>query len=438
MKICIIGKSNVGKSTLFNFIIKKKKSIIENNINTTRNRNYGFFKLKKKIYIIIDTGGFNEYKKKEIINNNIIKQIKLGIKEAELILFVVDVINGITNLDKKLSLIVRKYNKNTILLVNKIDIKKYDYNYYEYYKLGYNNVFPISCTNNIGFKKLYKYIHNYFIYKKNNIKKYKNNIKVSILGKPNTGKSTFINKFFNNKNKSIISNIKGTTIDTLYFFYKNKNYNNIMFIDTPGIVKNYKYCKNNNKLLLNTINIIKESDICILIIDITNGVTKNDIFIYKNIEKYKKGLIVIFNKIDLLKNNKVDIRKIKNYYKIFDNNFPYYYLSIKNLFNNKIKNNIKNKIKIIYNNKYKKIKTSYLNKKIINYINKKKIYINKKIFKIKFCYQLKNKNFPSFIINSNFKKNINDNIKKYLKKIIIKKLNLYGIYIDIYIKSNNK
>ncbi|WOX79186.1 ribosome biogenesis GTPase Der [Candidatus Shikimatogenerans bostrichidophilus] len=434
LKICIVGKSNVGKSTLFNLLIKKKKSIINKNENTTKNRNYGILKIKKKIYYIIDTGGYYEEYKNNVLKKKVIEQILYGIKESLLILYVIDVINGITYLDKKLSLIIRKYNKPTFLLINKIDIKKYNSKnkYYEYYKLGFYKIFTISCTHNIGIKKLYKNIYNFFIKEKNNINKYNNNFKISVVGKPNTGKSTFINNYLKDYNKSIVSNIEGTTIDTLFFYLKN-NKKNFIIIDTPGIIKKFKFSKKiQNEYLLNTINIIKESDICILMID--SKITKNDIYIYNKILLYKKGLIILFNKIDLFNNKekKEIILSIKN---LIKNNFPYLLISNKNKLNENIINKINNIINMIYKNRNKKISTSLLNNKLLLKINKK-IKINNKILKIKFCYQLKNKKFPSFVLISNLEKNINLNYKKYIENIIIKLFDFYGVPIEISFKKN--
>ncbi|WGH27195.1 MAG: ribosome biogenesis GTPase Der [Candidatus Shikimatogenerans bostrichidophilus] len=433
--ITIVGKTNVGKSTLFNFLIKKKKSTIKNSFNTTKNKNYGILNLKEKKYLLIDTGGFiNE--NNNILYSKIKNQILISIKESHLILLVIDVIYGITNEDKELINIIKKYNKKVFLLINKIDINNNNNiiynNYYNYYKLGIKKIYPISTTHNIGFKKLYKDINNTFNINNIQIQYINKKIKLSILGVPNTGKSTFINKFFNDNNKSIISKKSGTTIDTLYFYYY-KNNNNLVLIDTPGIRKKFKFKKKKN-FLLNTIKVIKESDICILIIDINNYITNNDYYIYKKILKYKKGLILIFNKCDLLKKNellnfKKKINNINEFY-----NYPKLFLSLKYNFNKIIFNKINKLIKYIYYNKNKKIKTSFLNKKI--YFLFKKIN-NKKKFKIKFCYQLKDKLFPSFLFIVNKIKKIKNNNIKYIEKEIINEFNFYGTSIEILFKKNN-
>ncbi|WGH26170.1 MAG: 50S ribosome-binding GTPase [Candidatus Shikimatogenerans bostrichidophilus] len=170
--ISIVGKTNVGKSTLFNFLIRKRKSIVNSKKNITKNRNYGFFYIKEKKFLLIDTGGFF-FKKKNKIKNKIINNIFISIKESKLILFVVDIKYGLFNEDIKLSKILKKEKKNVFLIINKIDIKNTLFNYYDFYKLGFKKNYLISITHNIGFKKLYKDIYKFFKKKKKDKKKKK-------------------------------------------------------------------------------------------------------------------------------------------------------------------------------------------------------------------------------------------------------------------------
>ncbi|WGH25812.1 MAG: ribosome biogenesis GTPase Der [Candidatus Shikimatogenerans bostrichidophilus] len=441
--ISIIGKTNVGKSKLFNCIIRKQRSIVNNEENTTRNRNYGYFLIKNNKYTIIDTGGYIGYikKKKDIILYNILKQIKLSIKESYLILFVIDIIKGFTYLDKELYLIIKKYNKKFFLVINKIDIKTNKYNYLNYLnlKLDFENFFLISSTHNRGINKLLNKIEIFFLKENKKIENESININIPILGIPNSGKSTFINSLFIDKNKSIVTKKSGTTIDTLYFKYiykKKKEIYNLFFIDTPGIKKKFKFKKKYYfNFLLKIKKIIKESDICILIIDINKGITNNDLYIYKYIIKYYKGIIIFFNKCDLLKNNKSLIKK--KYYNFFNSYIPKFFISCKKGFIKKNINNIKNLIYKIYKNRNFNILTNILNKKLLFKINNKKFIIKHKLFKIKFCYQKKNKLFPSFIFISNLEKNININYKKYIENLIRKSIyNYYGVPIELIFSKN--
>ncbi|WGH25446.1 MAG: ribosome biogenesis GTPase Der [Candidatus Shikimatogenerans bostrichidophilus] len=435
--ISLIGKSNVGKSTLFNFLIKKKQSIVSKEYNTTLNRNYGILKIKNNIYDLIDTGGYiGDNIKKDVIYKKVYNQIILSIKESNLILFIVDIINGVNYLDKELYLIIKKYNKNFFLLINKIDIKNKIKKIYDFFnfKIEYKNIYYISSTHNIGIKNLLYDINKFFNLKKEN-KKNVININISILGKPNSGKSTFINSFFLDNNKSIVNNLAGTTIDTLYFKKKYKNYI-FTLIDTPGIIKKFKYNKDKKLYLLNTKKIIKESDICILIIDVLDGFNKNDLYIKKLIIKYKKGIIIIINKCDLLTTKQIiNLKKEKNNY--INKYIPVYYLSLKYNFKNKIIKKFKNLFLNIYLNRNKKFLTSYLNKNLLFKINSKKFKIKNKILKIKFCYQLKDKMFPNFIFISNLEKNINLNYIKYIETLIRKYIfNFYGVPIELNFKKN--
>ncbi|MDH3004302.1 MAG: 50S ribosome-binding GTPase [Candidatus Shikimatogenerans sp. JK-2022] len=433
--ITLIGKSNVGKSTLFNLLIKKSISIVKNELNTTLNRNYGILKIKNYIYTLIDTGGYRgNYIKNDYIYNKINNQIILSIKESNLILFLVDIVNGINYLDNELYLIIKKYNKNFFFIINKIDIKSKKKNIYNILNtsIKYNKIYYISSTHNIGIKKLLNDI--YLFFKKKFVKKLNNNIKISILGIPNSGKSTFINSYFIDDNKSIVNNLSGTTIDTLYFKKQYKNYIYTL-IDTPGIQKKFKFIIKKKIFLLNTKKVIKESDICILIIDILNGFNKNNLFIKNLILKYKKGIIIIFNKCDLLKKN--EISNFKKTIVNINKYIPIYYYSLKYNFKKREIKKINKLIFKIYFNRKKKILTSYLNKKILLKINSKNFKIKNKILKIKFCYQLKDKLFPYFIFISNLEKNININYIKYIKKIIRKYIfNFYGVPIELIFKKN--
>ncbi|MDH3004995.1 MAG: ribosome biogenesis GTPase Der [Candidatus Shikimatogenerans sp. JK-2022] len=436
--IALIGKSNVGKSTLFNFLIKKKQSIVRKEYNTTINRNYGTLKIKNNIYNLIDTGGYigNIKNNNNNIYNNIYNQILLSIKESNLILYIVDIINGVNYLDKELYLIIKKYHKKIFFLINKIDIKNKKKNIYDILNnnIDYKKVYYISTTHNIGINNLLNDINNFFKFNLNNINN-NININISILGIPNSGKSTFINSFFLD-NKSIVNNLAGTTIDTLYFKKEYNNYN-FTLIDTPGIIKKYKYNKYKKLYLLNTKKVIKNSDICILIIDIYKGFNRNDLYIKDLIIKYKKGIIIIFNKCDLLKKNEIKyFEKIKNKY--FNKYIPVKFCSLKYNFNKtKIKNFKKLIIKIYYN-RNKKIKTSLLNKKLLSKINTKNFSIKNKKFKIKFCYQLKDKLFPIFVFISNLEKNINYNYIKFIEILIRKYIfNFYGVPIELIFKKKN-
>ncbi|WGH24708.1 MAG: 50S ribosome-binding GTPase [Candidatus Shikimatogenerans bostrichidophilus] len=431
--ITIVGKTNVGKSSLFNYLIKKKQSFISKNSNTTINVNNGILKIKNCKYYIKDTSGYYGNNIKNYLYKNIYDQIILSIKESKLILFIVDIISGINYLDIELYKTILKLNIPFFLIINKIDIKNNIKNIYSILnsKINYTNIYYISVTHNIGLKKLLKDINKFFKYKSINLNK--KNIKISILGIPNSGKSTFINSLFSDKYKSIVNNISGTTVDTLYFLKKYRNYI-YTIIDTPGILKNYKY-NYDKKYLLKTKNIIKESDLCILIIDILSGINKNNIYIINLIIKYKKGIIIIFNKCDLLNNKDLLIYKKKILKKIYIKYIPIYFLSLKyNLNNNKLLEIKKNILKL-YKNRNRKFNTSLLNNKLLKLINNKNFKINNKIFKIKFCYQYKKKNFPYFIFISNLVKNINLYYITYIEKMIRKYIfNFYGIPIELKFK----
>ncbi|MDH3004642.1 MAG: 50S ribosome-binding GTPase [Candidatus Shikimatogenerans sp. JK-2022] len=438
--ITIIGKTNVGKSTFFNLLIKKNRSIVSKEENTTLNINNGILKIKKYKYTLRDTAGYKgDFLKKDKLYKKVINQIYLSIKESNLILLIVDIIQGINYLDKELYLIIKKYKKDFFLLINKIDIKNKITNIYNILNLNFKvkneNIYYISSTHKIGINLLLKNINILLTKNKIKVESRKDNINVSILGVPNSGKSTFINSYFLENNKSIVNNLGGTTRDTLYFKKKFKKYEYTL-IDTPGIIKNFKYKKYKRIFLLKVKKIIKESDICIIIIDIYLGLNSNDNFIIKEILKYKKGIIIIFNKCDLLDEKYINILKGK-YINFFKDYIPIFFLSLKYNFKNKDILFFNKLILNLYKNRSYKITTSRINNILLKNINKKNLKINNKIFKIKFCYQSKKKKFPYFIINSNLIKNINITLKKNIENIIRKYIfNFYGTPIELIFKKN--
>ncbi|XBT18370.1 MAG: GTPase [Candidatus Shikimatogenerans sp. Tduv] len=413
MKLIIIGRSNVGKSTLFNKIINKNKAIVYNIKYLTKDINTSYFKWNNNYHLISDTGGINFKKKK--IYNKIYNKILKTIKKYDIILLILSYKDGLLYLDKKIFNKFKLFKKKIYIIVNKVD-NNYTYKIYDFYNIGVKKIYYISAINNTGISDL---LDN--ILKNKNIKKEKkkknNKINISIIGRQNVGKSTLFNTFFN-KNKNIISNIKGTTIDYIKKIYNKYNlYFNL--IDTPGIKKN-KNKKIEHIIYKKNIKIIKNTHICLFMIDINLGFLKEEYNILKILIKYYKFTIIIFNKIDLL--NK---KYINNYIKYFNNFFKkkiYSYKNIKiNYISAKYKKNIFNilkNIKII--NKILKFRiTSKKKKNIKNYLNN--IFYKKKNFYIKKIKQIFIFNNITFlilykynIINNKYKKFIINYIKQYI------------------------
>lgn len=406
MKFILIGRSNVGKSTIFNKIIKKNKAIISNTLFFTKDINKEYFKWNKKYHIIYDTAGIN-FKKKNI------KKINNKIKSIDIILFIVSLKEGLLQEDKEIFNYIKLYNKKIFLIINKTD-NNFSYNLYEFYNLGIKNFFYTSAINNIGInfflKKIFLKIKNVT----NNIKKNKKNIlKISIIGRQNVGKTTLFNTLLN-KNKNIINDKAGTTVDSINSIYNKYNLYFLLY-DTPGIFKKKKK-KIDNIIFKNTLKTIKNSNICLFIIDFKLGFLKEEFYILKYIIKYYKLTIIIFNKIDLIKKKK--ILKIKKKYELFlkkkniyKNIKIIYICAKKKKYNYKIIKNIKMLLYII---KYKIKKKNIKN--IINNINK--IY-KKKIIVSNIIQSKKKKQFILKILYNNIiKKKQKIYICNYIKKYI--------------------
>ncbi|MFP3037458.1 MAG: ribosome biogenesis GTPase Der, partial [Candidatus Karelsulcia muelleri] len=321
--VSIVGRSNVGKSTLFNRLIGYKKSIVNSKSGVTRDRNYGFCNWNGIDFCLIDTGGYTN-KFNNIFDKKICEQFFFALEESDLILFLVDPSKKILEIDYEISKILHKLKKTIYLVINKIDLSslKKKENISEFFKLGFSKKYCISSINGAGTGELLDSIVEIFkntetdlFVKKNHRFFIKNQFipKLAIVGRPNVGKSTLINTLLN-KNQNIVSNISGTTRDSLEVFYKKFGIECIL-VDTAGIRKKNKIKENIEFYsVMRAIKSIKNSDVCLLLIDSISGMESQDLNIFKIIENNNKGIILLINKCDLIKNKfleKIFKNKIK-------------------------------------------------------------------------------------------------------------------------------
>ncbi|BBA84735.1 GTPase Der [endosymbiont of Euscepes postfasciatus] len=422
IKISLIGKSKVGKTFLFNRLTSSK-SIISNIKGTTRDREYKNFIYKENI-IIIDTGSLIDNPRE--FNENIYKQTKMAILESNIIFFIVEFFN-FNKIDFEIFNYIKKFNKEIILIINKIDLKKYKENY-NFNSLNILYTYYVSVKKNIGMKNIFKYIINLDVKKKTFNKSINiiNDINMLILGKFNSGKSTFINKILKN-DRLVVSNCKGTTLNNIdtYLIYKNYKF---IFTDTFGVDDIEHKKKYNNYIL----NIHKKYDFIIYIIDMNNILSNKDIFFIQKIYKLDK-LILIFNKIDCL-----DKFCILNYKKEISNKLYYIINNIRIFYISALHNNVDFIVKYIYKLfiKYKiKIKTKTINTLLQKSNLLFNIYSKKEIKpKLKYAYILSNKKPFKIIIYGKNINYININHKKFLKNFFIKNLNLKNNFIEFYFK----
>lgn len=293
--VAIIGKPNVGKSTFFNYLVGERVSIVEDTPGVTRDRVYGESNWRGKKFTLIDTGGIEE-KTDDVIYSQMRMQAEIAIDLADVVLFMTDVRTGITSQDQDIALMLRKAKKNVVLVCNKVDdFKKFEHDVYEFYNLGLGEPHPISAANCKGIGDLLDVI--YDLIPNDSDDEESDRIKVSVIGKPNVGKSSLINKILG-ENRLIVSNVAGTTRDAIDSDFENE-YGKYTFIDTAGVRRHSKIEDKIEKYsVIRTEIAIERSDVCLLMIDALEGVTEQDTKIAGMAHEGGKAVIIVINKWD--------------------------------------------------------------------------------------------------------------------------------------------
>ena len=293
--VAIIGKPNVGKSTFFNYLVGERVSIVEDTPGVTRDRVYGESNWRGKKFTLIDTGGIEE-KTDDVIYSQMRMQAEIAIDLADVVLFMTDVRTGITSQDQDIALMLRKAKKNVVLVCNKVDdFKKFEHDVYEFYNLGLGEPHPISAANCKGIGDLLDVI--YDLIPNDSDDGESDRIKVSVIGKPNVGKSSLINKILG-ENRLIVSNVAGTTRDAIDSDFENE-YGKYTFIDTAGVRRHSKIEDKIEKYsVIRTEIAIERSDVCLLMIDALEGVTEQDTKIAGMAHEGGKAVIIVINKWD--------------------------------------------------------------------------------------------------------------------------------------------
>lgn len=306
--VCIVGRPNVGKSTLFNKIVGKRIAITEDTPGVTRDRIYSEAEWLNRHFTIIDTGGL-EPDSEEIIPMNIRRQAEIAIDTADVIIFVVDGEEGITSTDREIANILRKSNKEVILACNKLDSKETRENLFEFYELGIGNPIPISAEQGMGIGDLLDEVIKHFPENKDT-EEDEDLIRIAIVGKPNVGKSSLINRIIGEE-RVIVTDIPGTTRDAIdtYFTYGENRY---VFIDTAGLRRKRSIYEDVERYsVVRTLNAVDRSDLCILVIDGTSGITEQDTKIAGYAHNNGKGMIIAVNKWDIVEKDQNTYRRIE-------------------------------------------------------------------------------------------------------------------------------
>ena len=428
--VAIVGRPNVGKSTLFNRLIEERKAIVDEVSGVTRDRHYGKADWIGHTFSVIDTGGFI-HGSDDVFEDEIRKQVHLAIDEANVILFVVDVTTGLTDLDEEVAGILRKSGKKVLLVANKVDNNKRAYENAEFYKLGLGEIYNISAISGSGTGELLDEVVRDF---QDDYVEEEVLPKFAIVGQPNVGKSSLLNTLLGME-RTIVTAIAGTTRDTIYTRYKGFGFD-FYLIDTAGLRRKAKVTEDIEFYsVMRAIRAIEESDVCILMIDATIGLTAQDINIYSLAERNKKGIVLLVNKWDLVeeKNTKKVEEEIREKLAPF-NDIPIVFTSVIK------KQRIHKALELaleVYQNRKQKISTSQLNKIMLPVIDHYPPPSTKgKSIKIKYITQLPG-NTPRFAFFCNLPQYIKDPYRRYLENQLRSNFNFKGVPISIHLRSKN-
>ncbi len=431
--VAIVGRPNVGKSTLFNRLTQTRAAIVNDTSGTTRDRQYGKMEWCGMEMSVVDTGGW-VVNSEDIFEEEINKQVQLAIEEADVILFMVDIKNGITDLDDHVAAILRRSKKPVIVVANKADNNEGIYGEAEFYSLGLGTPFSISAINGSGTGDLLDEVVRIMPEKKE--EEVDDDIpRFAIVGRPNAGKSSLINSLMDEQ-RNIVTDIAGTTRDSIYSRY-NKFGFDFYLVDTAGIRKKAKVNEDIEYYsVLRSIRAIEYSDVCILLIDATRGIESQDVNIFSIIEKNRKGLVVLVNKWDLAEHKSqqsIDhfIATIRDRFAPFTD-FPIIFGSA--LTKQRIFKVLESAIEV-YKNRKMQIPTSQLNNAMQEIIG---TYpppaVKGKFVKIKYVTMLKEARVPSFVFFCNLPQWIRDPYKRYLENQIRERWNLTGTPINLYFR----
>ena len=423
----LVGRPNVGKSTLFNKIVGKKISIIEDTPGVTRDRIYQEAIYNQKKFYLVDTGGIDT--SNETFNNEIKLQAEIAIKEADIVVFIVDGKEGLTANDLIIRDILRRSKKKVIVAINKMDSQSAEENIYEFYELGFDTYIPISSIHNIGYVDLMDTITNDFSEKE---EKQDDRLRFSIIGRPNVGKSSLMNALLNEE-RVVVSDIAGTTRDSIDSVLKYHNQEYIL-IDTAGMRKKGKVFESIEKYsLLRSLKSIDNSDICLVVINAEEGITEHDKHIAGYAIEKGKGLIFVVNKWDTVKDTTIqEFEKLMRAEFQFATYAPIVFLSA--LTKKRIHTLMPEVIKVAENIK-REIKTSLINEVILDayQLNIPPSYKGKRL-KIYFTAQTGTKP-PKFTFRVNSKGLVHFSYERYLENKIRENFDFTGTPIVLQFKN---
>jgi len=431
--VAVVGRPNVGKSTLFNRWTQTRQAIVDETAGTTRDRQYGIVEWSGQEFSLVDTGGW-VVNSEDIFEEEINKQVSIALEEADVILFVVDVMNGLTDLDMGVASILRRTTKPVIVVSNKADNFSLHAQSAEFYGLGLGDPVNISAINGSGTGDLLDLIVSKFT-KKPEEEVLEDIPRFAIVGRPNAGKSSFVNALLG-EDRNIVTDIAGTTRDSIYTRFTRFNMD-FYLVDTAGIRKKGKVDEGLEYFsVIRSIKAIENSDVCILMIDATKGIESQDLNIFSLIQKNRKGLVVCVNKWDLVENKEQIVIKTFEH-AIRERLAPFTDFPI--IFGSAVTKQRILKVletaKEVYAHKKSKIPTHKLNEVLLPIIEATPPPSNKgKYIKIKYITQLPNTQIPSFLFFWNLPQWVKEPYKRFLENRIRDHWDLSGTPINIFIR----
>lgn len=430
--VAIVGRPNVGKSTLFNRLTQTRHAIVSDEAGTTRDRQYGKCEWGMQEFSVIDTGGW-VVNSDDIFENEIRKQVALATDEADVILFLVDIHNGVTDLDEAVADILRRGKKPVILVCNKTDNNE-QYLAAEFYSLGLGDPYCISAATGSGTGDLLDLVLSKF--SKDNDDVAEENIpRFAVVGRPNAGKSSLVNAFIGEE-RHIVTEIAGTTRDSIYTRYDKFGFD-FYLVDTAGIRKKSKVSEDLEFYsVMRSIRSIENSDVCILMIDATRGIESQDLNIFQIIQKNQKSLVVVVNKWDLVQDKTTKVMKtmedaIRQRMAPFTD-FPVIFgsaLTKQRIFK------VLETAKDVYENRRRRVSTTKLNEEMLPLIE---AYpppsIKGKYIKIKYCSQIPDTHVPTFVFYANLPQYVKEPYRRFLENKIRERWNFHGTPINVFIR----
>ncbi|HAM10803.1 MAG: ribosome biogenesis GTPase Der [Bacteroidetes bacterium GWE2_41_25] len=428
--VAIVGRPNVGKSTLFNRLTDSREAIVDEVSGVTRDRNYGRSNWNGIEFSVIDTGGYVQ-NSDDIFEEEINKQVLLAIEESDLILFMVDVTIGIHELDSQVASLLRRYNKKVIVVVNKVDNNERLIDATEFYNLGLGDYFPLSSINGSGTGDLLDAVVKNLPLSEE--EQFPDLPRIAIVGRPNVGKSSLVNSLLGEE-RNIVTPLAGTTRDSIYTRY-NKFQHDFLLVDTAGLRKKGKVSEDIEFYsVMRAVRTIESSDICLLLLDATRGIEAQDLNIMSLIQKNNKGMIVLVNKWDLIEKENNITTRFEELIREKTAPFTDYPILFISAINKQRIHKVLELIEVVNSNRNRKIGTAELNDVMLPLIkNYPPPALKGKYVKIKYVTQLPIYT-PAFAFFCNLPQYVKEPYRRYLENRMREKFDFTGVPVRIFFR----